>query len=572
MKKAIWTLTLGITCAALAAVPKDTLVVQTSSDIPTLDPVMTYDTGSGQYVENIYETLVAYKGNSVRELEPLLATKWTQANGGRTWTFDLRKGVKFHSGNAMSCDDAEYSFRRALVVNNSDSWTWFLSESLLGTASNANDDKSVTWAKISSAVSCNAQGQLVFKLPQVDPAFLAKLAFVGASIVDKDYAAKIGEWDGKEASWKTWVGKDLNDSALSKAPSGTGAYQLVRRDSNTTLLRAFNGYWGGRPAIQNVVVQRVPEQATRLEALKRGDADLVDTGPRPVLEQLRNVAGLNIIDDLGNNSSTVIFMNEKISDPKSLGSGKLDGKGIPANFFADVNVRRAFSYAFDYDRYIKDVLQGKGRQRTMALPESFPGYSEDVRKYTYDPRQATASFKKAFGGQVWKNGFVLTARYRAGNTAQQTAMEILKRSVEALNPKFKVNIEGKQWSEMLNDSKSGKEAMIVLAWLPDYADPDNFINTFYSSNGYYSPRLNYADKNVDAWVQQARSTTDQAKRDRLYALIGNRAFDTAPFILQPAGVGFIVIRDDLVGVSRATYNPMINFGYTGTLWRQLSKK
>ncbi|WP_027481841.1 ABC transporter substrate-binding protein [Deinococcus pimensis] len=570
MKKISLITTFLLASAAFAATPNDTLVIQQSGDYPTLDPVMTYDTGSGQYVENIYETLVSYKGNSVRDLEPTLATKWTQSNGGKTWTFDLRKGVKFHSGSTYSCDDAEYTFRRALVVNNSDSWTWFISESLLGTASNANDDKSVTWDKISNAVSCNSAGQLVFKLPKVDPAFISKLAFVGASIVDKDHAIKIGEWDGKESSWKTWIGKDLNDSALSKNPSGTGAYQLVRRDANATLLRAFPGYWGGKPAIQNVIVQKVGEQATRIEAFKRGDADLVETGPRPILEQLRGVSGVTILDDLPNNTAGTFFMNQKISDPKVLGSGKLDGKGIPANFFSDVNVRRGFSYAFDYDRYIKEVQQGKGMQRTMALPDSFPGYDENVKKYTYNPKQAEAYFKRAFGGQVWKNGFTLTARYRAGSTAQQTAMEILKRSIEALNPKFKMNIEAKQWSEMLNDSKSGKEAMIAIAWVPDYADPDNFVNTFYSSNGYYSPRLNYSDKNVDAWVQQARSTTDPAKRARLYTLIGNRAFETAPFILQPAGVNFLAYRSNLKGVSKATYNPMLS-GITGTLWKDLSK-
>jgi peptide/nickel transport system substrate-binding protein len=64
---------------AFAATPNDTLVIQQSADTPTMDPVMTYDTASGSFVENIYETLVQYKGSSIRELEPMLATKWTQA-------------------------------------------------------------------------------------------------------------------------------------------------------------------------------------------------------------------------------------------------------------------------------------------------------------------------------------------------------------------------------------------------------------------------------------------------------------------------------------------------------------
>ncbi len=551
--------------SAFAATPNDTLVIQEAGDYPTLDPVMSYDTGSGQFVENIYETLVTYKGNSVRDLQPVLATAWKQSNGGKVWTFDLRKNVKFHSGNAMTCADAEYSFRRDLVVNNADSWTWFLADAV-GTTDDA------SWAKISKAVACNAQGQLVFTLPKVDPAFLAKLAFQSAAVVDSKYAIKIGEWDGTEKSIKSWAGKDLNDSALSKAPSGTGAYQLVKRDANNTLLRAFPGYWGGKPAIQNVILQQVAEQATRLEALKRGDADLVETGPRPVLEQLRGAPGLVVIDDLGNNTAGVFFMNEKIADPAALGSGKLDGKGIPSNFFSDVNVRRGFSYAFDYQGYIKSVLQGKGVQRTMALPDSFPGYDDGVKMYSFDAKKAAAYFKRAFGGQLWKNGFTVTAHYRAGSTGQQTAMEILKKGIESLNPKFRFNIEAKQWADMLKDAKSSKEAMLSLAWVPDYADPDNFMYTFYSSKGFYQPRLNYLDKNVDAWLEQARSTTDANKRAKLYTLVGNRAFENPPFILQPAGVGFIVIRNNLQGVSKATYNPMLSFSYTGTFWKELSKK
>lgn len=194
------------------------------------------------------------------------------------------------------------------------------------------------------------------------------------------------------------MGKDLTDSELSKKLSGTGAYKLVRRDANTVVLTAFDGYWGGKPKIENVIFQIVKEQATRIEALKRGDADAVETGPRPVLAQLQGVPGLKIMDDIPNNTATAIFMNQKISNPEYLGSGQLDGKGIPANFFSDINVRKAFNYSFDYDLYIKEVLQGKGIKRTMLLPETFFGYDPKVPTYAYDPQKAVSYFKKAWGG------------------------------------------------------------------------------------------------------------------------------------------------------------------------------
>ncbi|BBN95836.1 extracellular solute-binding protein [Deinococcus grandis] len=573
MKKVAALATLLTLTSALAAAPKDTLVYQSSSDIPTLDPGVTYDTASGGVVENIYETLVSYSGASLSKLEPLLATKWTISNGGKTYTFDLRKGVKFHSGNAMTCADAEYTFERNLVTNSAESGNWFLAESLLGTGANADDDKTITWARIDKAVECNGAGQLIFNLPAVDPAFLAKLAFSGQSVVDSKHAAGLGEWNGKEATWKDWVGKDLTNSKLSQTPSGTGAYKLVRKDSNTLLATAFDGYWGKKPAIKNIVIQKVSELAARQQAFLRGDADLIDGGGRAVDEtQVKGKAGVAWIDNLENTLASAFFMNQNIKNPALLGSGKLDGKGIPATFFKDANVRRAFSYAFDYQKYITDVQKGKGKQRTMLLPEIFGGYDAKVSKYSYDKAKAESFFKRAYGGQLWKNGFTLTANYRQGNEPAQKAMEILKANVEALNPKFRINIQAKQWSEMLKDSKDGKEAMTIMGWAPDYADPDNFMYTFYSSNGYYNPRLNWKDAQIDKWLEQARSTVNNTERNRLYSLVGKKAFEQAPYILMPAGIAYIFMRDNLVGVSASNYNPMISFSATGTFWKELSKK
>ena len=562
--------------SALAATPKDTLVIQQSNDTPTLDPTANYDTGSSNMIENIYETLWTYKGNSLRDFTPVLATAIPAfTNGGKTLTVTLRKNVKFHSGNTFSCDDAQYTFERNLVTNSAESGNWFLSEALLGTSSNAADDKSITFAKINAAVQCNAQGQLVFTLPKADPAFLAKLAFSGQSILDKKWAVGLGEWDGTEKTWKDWVGKDVQGSKLSEKPSGTGAYQLVNRDANALLFKAFADYWGGKPAIQNVIVQKIPELAARQQAFLRGDADLIEAGTRAnIQEQLAGKPGVVIVDGLPNTSSTGIFMNENIKASDALGSGKLDGKGIPANFFSDANLRRAFAYSFNYDQYIKDVLQGKGAKRTMLLPDSFPGYDAKVKEYSFDTAQAKSYFQKAWGGQVWKNGFTLNANYRAGSVAAQTAMEILKKNIESLNPKFKVNLQQKQWSDLLNDSKSGKEPMIIIGWAPDYADPDNFMYTFYSSNGYYFPRSNWKDAAVDKWLDQARATVNTAERNKLYKDVAQRAYEQSPYLIVPMGVVLYPHRDNLVGATASTYNPMLGSStfYTGTAWKDLSKK
>jgi peptide/nickel transport system substrate-binding protein len=547
----------------------DVLVVQESSDIPTLDPGTTYDTGSGQIVENLYETLVTYQGNSLTELAPLLATEWDEGQNGTEYRFTLREGVKFHTGNPFECKDAEYTFRRNLVTNTSDSGNWFLSESLLGTGSNANDDQSITWAKITDAVKCDGE-TLVFKLPKADPAFLAKLAYTGQGIVDSAHAKEIGEWDGTEATWKEAVGKDLTGSPLAQDPSGTGAYKLLEKTATAITATAFADYWGEQPEIKNVIIQKIPEQAARLQAFEKGDADMVETGGRPIIEaQLRGKSGIEIIDDLPDTSAFGISMNQKIKGD-AIGSGKLDGQGIPANFFSDVNVRRGFVAAFNVPQYIEQVQNGKGEPRNFLLPETFPGYNADIEPAPFDLEAAKKNFQDAWGGKVWDNGFTVNVSYRAGSVPAQTGMELLKKNIESINPKFRVNIVAKEWSDIIKGSNQGTEAMVMTGWAPDYADPDNFVYTFYASKGYYNPRINVTDAQIDGWIEEARATTDTARRNELYTNIAKRALDQAYYILMPSNPGIQAYRDTVQGISLDTFNPMISFR-TGTLWKDLSK-
>ncbi|MFC4426753.1 ABC transporter substrate-binding protein [Deinococcus navajonensis] len=546
-----------------------TLVVQQSSDVPTLDPGTTYDTGSGEVVENLYETLLTYEGNSLTELTPLLATEWKEEDGGKTYRFTLREGVKFHSGNEMKCADAEYTFRRNLVTNTSDSGNWFLAESLLGTASNANDDKSITWAKIENAVKCDGE-TLVFTLPKADPAFLSKLAYIGQAIVDSEHAKKIGEWDGTEATWKEAVGKDLTGSPLAQNPSGTGAYKLLKKDASAVTAVAFDDYWGDKPSIKNVIIQKIPEQAARLQAFQKGDADIVETGGRPIIEsQLKGKPGITVVDDLPDTSAFGITMNQAIKGDV-VGSGKLDGAGIPANFFSDVNVRRGFVAAFDVPQYIQEVQNGKGEPRNFLLPDTFPGYNKDLEAPKFDLEAAKSAFQKAWGGQVWDKGFTLNVSYRANSIPAQTGMEMLKKNIESLNPKFKVNLVAKEWSQLIKDGNEGKEAMVMTGWAPDYADPDNFVHTFYSSEGYYQPRINFKDEQIDAWINEARTTTDTDRRNELYTNIAKRAMDQAYFIMMPSAPGILAHRDAVGGIGQDTFNPMISFG-AGALWKNLTK-
>ncbi len=557
---------------ALAVTPKNTYV-EILQDVPgTLDPSQAYDTGSGQFTENVYEQLLGYKGADLKVLVPLLATEYKPSDGGKTWTFTLRKNVKFQNGDAFTCDDAEYTFRRSVIVNNPNSWGGVvLGTTMFGTPDNAKDDPSISWDRIEKAISCNASGQLVFKLATPDASWPYKMAFTSAGIIDRKYASAGGEWSGTEKDWKAWIGKDLQEANgfLNQNMMGSGPYQLVSKGQNQYVFKAFEGYWAGKPKLENVILQVVPEEATRVLALQKGDADSTGgTLSRPTLKQLEGVAGVKVIDDLPNLAQSVIFMNQNIKDPAVLGGGKLDEKGMPANFFGDIDVRRAFSATYDYDRHIKEILLGKGKRRTMALPESFLGYDASIPMPSFNLEKSKALFKKAWGGKLWDAGFTLVIKYNQGNTTRKRVAELLKQNVEAINPKFHVDVQVIPFAQFTQDQQASKLAMSVGGWAPDYPDADDYIPIFYGSarvGGYYAPATNFENKTIDSAIQQARQTTNPAKRESLYKLIGRIAADQVPVIVLPTGINFLTVRDDLKGYY---YNNAVSGIY---LWKDLSK-
>ena len=538
---------------AVAAVPSDTYVVLwEAEDASQLDPAYAYDSGSGVYLENVYEALVTYRGGDLKNLQPLLATSWTTSSDKRSYTFTLRQGVKFHSGNAMTCGDAEYSFRRVLVTNNAVSAAWFISEALLGTRDNAKDDKTITWASISSAVKCDANGKLVFKLSQVDPAFIAKLAYTVGSVMERKWVVDNGGWSGNQSDWRAWVGKSLEDGYPIKNTNGTGAYVLTSLKPDSALLTAVDGYWGGAPRLKKILGQKVDTEDGRILAMKNGDADAISVR-RVLFDQLKG-AKVQIIDDLPTIASDFIVMNYDIKEKAQLGSGKLDGKGIPANFFSDINVRRCFAHAYDAKTIIKELLLGKGYLPTMALPRDFLGYDATVPVPAFNLELAKKECQAAWKGAVWKNGFTIKAEYAGGRVP--TTFQMLQTNLAKISPKFKFTPQRIQSSETIK-WQDGKGAVFLAGWLPDYLDTDNFMSSIYRSGGYFSTYTNFKDQQIDMWIDAARATDDQKVREGLYKQIGRRAAELQPLILIAESSNYAILSSSVKGY-KENYNPMLS--------------
>ncbi|HEY8477842.1 MAG TPA: ABC transporter substrate-binding protein [Chloroflexota bacterium] len=578
MKRSILAVIAGALLAVAAAqVPADTYVYMTFGEPVTLDPARAYDTGSGGILENIYETLYTYDGESIDVLVPSLAVDHQVSPDGLTHTFKLREGVKFHSGNTMSCKDVEYSFQYgALVAHPEGAIAYLMGHYWLGTSIDGSDPAAfqaeVTWEMIDSIVECpDGPDGLTVQLNLVNPtpALLAILAYPGFSIIDSQWAIEGGSWDGTEATWTEWIGRDLTQEFLHRNPSGTGAYQLVEWTEDSVVARAFPDYWGGEPAIKNVVYQYVDEQSTRILALQQGDADRITINETSALVQLEGAPGVKIHRNPNwtSTSVTAVFFNYDIdtTNNEDVGSGQLDGNGIPANFFADVNVRRAFAHLFDQEAFVQEIYEGDGVVLTMPMPPSFLGYNDDVAVRTLDLEAAEEYFRAAFGGELWEKGFQFTALYNEGNTIRRTALEIIAENLEFINPKFRMNVRGLQWADYLSRTAERKAPMFALGWAADYADPSNFINTFLDNDGYYSPRTAIDLPEIQELIDQADTIQDPAERAFLYREIGTLTFDQVPLLTVPMQGVFLVTRDNLQGVY---YNPMYSDEF---LWKDISK-
>ncbi len=555
------TLALGST---LAVAPSNTFVIQNGGIIATLEPHQAYDgTGVGAII-NTYETLIDFERNTGK-LIPLLATGWKASSDGTTYSFVLRQGVKFHSGNDFTCTDAKYSFHRLLVTNNSSSTAFNLSDSILGfTYWDEDLIKSTAFSAISKAVSCDANNQLVFKLSRRDPLFLMRIAGVWAVILDKKTAVTQGEWDGTEATWKEWQNKPLSNSSLNKTDVGTGAYTMVSRESDQAIFKRFDGYWGEKAKLENVIVKVVAEDASRVLALKNGDADIVSYSDQSSFNQLKGAPGVTLVQSPSLNAAAIMFNQALVKDSKYIGSGKLDGKGIPPNFFTDIHVRRGFAAAFDRQRYIKEILGGQGGDSTMAIGSSLPGYDPSITAFKFDPELAKREFALAWKGQVAKNGFSFEAL--PDGASNRSTIELLSQTLSKINPKFKLKVRILPQAD-LYAALGASQVPITINNLPaDFPDAIAQLIFFYSSSGTFSAHMHYKDTQTDKAIGELSATTDPAKRAALVRLVGRRAAELVPLIPVPVGVSNAFFRSNLKGF-KENRNPY----RAGIDWKRLSK-
>jgi ABC-type transport system substrate-binding protein len=274
-------------------------VEATAGDPISFDPALAYDTASGEVLQNTMETLVFYDGAATDKFVPMLAESWETSKDGKTWTFKIRKGVKFHAGGDLTPSDVAYSFQRGLLQGGGASPQFLLAEPFFGVgmddisavvdpsgnASLADDRKALSafdpkalvaaCEKTKAAiVADDAAGTVTFHLAQPWGPFLPTIAQSWGAIMDKEWVVQNKGWDGSCNTWqKTYAVTDA-ENLFTKKLNGTGPFKLDHWTPEQEIVLTRNdAYWGTPAKLERVTIKNIKEWGTRFATFKAGDAD-----------------------------------------------------------------------------------------------------------------------------------------------------------------------------------------------------------------------------------------------------------------------------------------------------------
>ena len=592
----------GAAAAVLTSKDPTSFVEVTAGDIDTLDPALAYDTASGEIIQNTYNTLIFYDGAEPSKFVPMLATEVpSQENGGisadgLTWTWKIRSGVTFHNGDPMTPSDVAFSFQRGMLQGGASSPQLMIYPAFFGvgiddiTTLVKADDSLVddrdslvkedpallksTCEKVKAAVVADdAAGTVTFHFAQPYLALMPQMAQTWMSVMDAKWVAENKGWDGSCDTWQNFYGMTSAEDPFTNIENGTGPFSLSHREANVeNTLTAFDKYWAGAPALKTVSVKYIPEWGTRFSMLQTGDADVVYVpvenrsqadamvGEKCQWDDAAGKYGDCAVTDasqplrlyIGRPQTTqqdVIIYNFAIATSKEspnpyMGSGKLDGNGIPADFFSDVHIRKGFSYAFDWDTFVSDVYNGEAVQSLELSTPGMVGYDANAPHYTMDLEKSAAEFKLADldhdgiaagdetdGTDVWSSGFYMMMLYNTGNTTRQITSEILASNLAQVNEKFVIQTLGLPWASYLAAQRAKQIPIMTAGWQEDVADPDNWYTPY--TTGTYGLRQSMPDDLKAQFktllIQGLTGTTDEA-RAAAYAQINQLYYDTAPGI------------------------------------------
>ncbi len=465
-----------------------TLVYGRGADSVSLDPINVTDGESIRVTHNIYETLLEYDHNL--ELQPKLATDYNSSEDGLTWTFQLREGVKFHDGTDFNADAVVFNFERWMDPENPYHEGDFPYYPFLYGGFKGDENHLI------ESVTATGEHELEIVLKRKTAPFLSYLAIsmfgIASPAAIEQYGAGIGE-----------------------NPVGTGPFKFNEWNRNNTITLSKNEeYWmDGKPYLDQVIYQVIPENSARLNALQTGEIDIVDGMNASDTTIVEDTEGIELLKRPSFNIGYIAFNMEK--EP-----------------FDNPLVRQAINMAIDKEEIVEAFYNGLADLATSPLPPSLWSHDESLEKYDYNVEEA----KKLLAEAGYEDGF--TTELHTMSNPRPYLPEPMK-IAEAIQSDLAeigitADIVSSEWATYLEDTKNGKHSMAMYGWTGVMADPDNFLYPNLSKTNAEVPAQNIAFYKSDEFtslITEARETIDQDKRTELYQQAQQLFQEDSPWVM-----------------------------------------
>jgi len=473
-------------------------------EVTTIDPAKHTDESGHHAVINMYDPLLYPKvGEGSMEPGAHVATSWRVTDGGKTYTFQLRKGIKFHDGKELTADDVVFSFQRMIALKKGFSWLW-------------------NGILTAEQVRASGPGTVVFTLSQPYAPFLSTLTQL--FIVNRDQVLA-----NKKPGPFGDLG-DYGDAYLNDKVAGSGPYTMESWDRATTLvMKAFPDYWRGwKPGqVTRVTYRTVKEEATMRTLLMAGQADMIDQWRLPAT-----------FADLAKTPGVVVDQQPSAQ----LYSIQLNTQRAP---LSDVRVRKALAFAFDYKTATEQIFRGAPLARG-PLPNRVYGHSESVQAYRQDVEQAKRELAAA---GIRPGQLTFDWWFPTGNEIGRQVGLLFQSNLAAIG--VTLNMKETPWPQVVQASANAETNPDVASIFDTlkYPHPDSHTYGLYHPSAWGSFRTisRYKNDEVTKVLEQARATVDREPQLVLYKKSQDLVVADYPAIFVANPVHRIAFRDHVKG-------------------------
>ena len=479
--------------------PQGGTFVRLYSDPPSLDPHTTSDATSSTVIVEIFGGLVTIDPNL--NFIPDLAESWDLSSDGRTYEFKIRKDAKFHDGSSVTAEDFKWSFERAASPDTKSIVASTYLGDIVGVA-----DKLASRATSISGVKVIDEHTLTLTIDQPKAYFLPKLTYPTAFVLDNESV---------NAAPDTWM----------FSPNGTGPFVMSAYTPGEYLqLKRNNLYHLGAPNLDSV--------------------DMILSGGNSMIMYENDeidISGIGIDDlDRALDPSSNIYP-DVVKAPPAFNVNYI-GMNVNEPPFDDPKVRQALNMSINKAAIAETLYGGLIVPANGILPFGFPGFSDEVKGYDYDPEQAKALLQESTYGDNLETMPTIQLSIPGGFGAPiDLDLEVMLQEWEQ-NLGITVNIQQTEWATFLQDLNKRRFQMFKVGWIADYPDPENFLDVLFHSESTNN-HTGYTNPAVDTLLNKARVETDTNERFELYNEAENQILSDAPWIpLWNSAEGYLLIK------------------------------